>query len=568
MHRPVCVLAATATAICAAAVLAQSPVPARALIDTDRVTGHVKVLASDEFEGRAPGSRAEVKTVEYLIRQLAAAGVLPGGGPDSTLVAQDFSPDIRRGWTQDVPLAVSEIVGEVSAKIETGTSSIPLRQGGDIALRASHLPGNRVSIQAAPLVFIGYGVSAPELGWDDFKGADLTGKIGVVLINDPDFEADLKGLFGGLAMTYYGRWTYKFEEAARRGAAGILVIHESAPAAYGWATVRSSNTSSMFDIVRPNPAAVHPPVEAWIQREVALRLFREAGLDFDSEKKKAQSAAFRPVPLGNARLSLAYDVRQSTIVSKNVIGCLPGRTRPTETIIYTAHWDHLGIGEADARGDRIYNGARDNAIGVAGLLELARAFAAAPRTDRSVVFLALTAEEKGLLGSEYYAQHPVYPLEKTVAVLNMDGGSIAGPTRDVAIAGDGKVTLQMDLANAAARQGRRFSPDPQPQAGSFFRSDHFPFAKVGVPAISFRVGLDRVDGGTAAGRAESDAYTAKQYHQPADEWSSTWDLRGFAMDIDLLYSLGRALAQSSTWPAWLPGSEFKQVRDRSASARE
>jgi len=528
------------------------------LIDTTRVTSHVKVLASDEFEGRAPGSSAETRTVDYLIRSLTAAGVQPGG---------DVTASGGRAWTQDVPLRISEVVGDINARIQVGASSISLRQGDEIAVHASHLPGNGVSLARLPLVFVGYGVSAPERGWDDYKGLDLRGSICLVLVNDPDFEADLKGRFGGPAMTYYGRWTYKFEEAARRGAAGVLLVHETGPAAYGWQTVRNSFTLPTFDIVRPDPAAVHPPLEAWIQRDIAVRLFREVGLDFEAEKKKAQSESFRPIRLENASLSLSYDVRRSAVVSKNVVGRLPGQDRPTETVIYTAHWDHLGVGQPDARGDRIYNGARDNAIGVAGLIELARAYAAAPRTARSVVFLALTAEEKNLLGSEYYAQHPLYGLETTVAVLNMDGGSVGGPTRDVAIAGDGKVSLQANLAATAAKQGRRFSPDPQPQAGLFFRSDHFPFAKVGVPAVSFRAGLDRVDGGVAAGQAAYDDYIATKYHQPADEWSDSWDLRGFAQDLELLYTVGRELATSGAWPDWLDGSEFKARRDATAAAR-
>ena len=548
-------LIAAAMAGFSIAVVAQSWQPAP--IDPMRLTTDVKVLASDEFEGRAPGSVAEHKTVEYLVRQLSAAGVQPAGD----LI------DRKRRWTQDVPLNVSEIAGNFTARLNVDTASIVLRQGDEITVHASHLPATRVALAAVPLVFVGYGVSAPELQWDDYKGLDLRGRLAVVLINDPDVEADLKGRFGGPAMTYYGRWTYKFEEAARRGAAGVLIIHEAAPASYGWPTVRNSFTLPMFDIVRPDPAAAHPPVEAWIQRDIAVTLFREAGLDFEAEKKKAQSADFRPVHLQNATFSLTYDVKQSTIVSRNVIGQLPGRSRPAETIVYTSHWDHLGTGQPDARGDRIYNGARDNALGVSGLLEIARFFAAAPRTDRTVVFLALTAEEKNLLGSEYYANHPIFPLETTAAVLNMDGGNVGGPTRDVAVAGDGKVTLQNHLAAAAERQGRRLSPDPQPQAGSFFRSDHFPFAKAGVPAISFRAGLDRVEGGAKAGQAAYDDYIATRYHQPADEWSELWDLRGFVQDLDLLYTLGRELATSRSWPRWLDGSEFKARRDATASQR-
>ena len=331
--------------------------------------------------------------------------------------------------------------------------------------------------------------------------------------------------------------------------------------------MRNSNTLAMFDIERPNPADVHPLLEAWIQRDIAVALFQDSGLDFEAEKKKAQSAAFQPVVLADASLSVEFAVKHSRIVSKNVLAKLAGTRQPDETIMYTAHWDHLGVGAPDARGDRIYNGARDNALGVAGLLELARMYAAAPRLDRTVVFLSPTAEEKNLLGSEYYAQHPLYPLATTAAVYNMDGGSIHGPSWDVSIAGDGKVTLQADLATAASRQDRRFSPDPHPEAGSFFRSDHFPFAKVGVPAISFRTGQELVKGGMPAGQAAYDEYVSHRYHQPADEWSSDWDLRGFALDLALLYSMGRDLAGSHRWPQWIEGSEFKSVRDATASSR-
>jgi Zn-dependent M28 family amino/carboxypeptidase len=527
-------------------------------VDPARMTEHIKVLASDDFEGRGPATPGEEKTVNYIVKQLQAIGVHPGGAPDGKG---------GRAWTQDVPLAQAEAAGPVSVSIRAGETGRTLRQGDDIAIRATHLPTERVSVTNAPLVFVGFGVSAPERKWDDFKGVDLRGKIGLVLINDPDFEADLRGRFDGKAMTYYGRWTYKFEEAARRGALGMLVIHETAPASYGWATVKNSNTNAMVDIVRADPAAVHPAVEGWIQRDVTVDLFKAAGLDFEAEKKKAQRDDFKPVTLSNVTFSLDYAVKQSRVVSKNVVGRIDGRTRPDETVIYTAHWDHLGVGAPDESGDRIYNGARDNALGIASLLEIARLWAAAPRPERSVVFLALTAEEKGLLGSEYYAQQPLYPLEKTVAVYNMDGGSTWGRSNDVAIAGDGKISLQRDLAMAARVKGREFSPDPRPEAGSFFRSDHFPFAKVGVPAISFRNGDNLEKGGVAAGKAASEEYNEKRYHQPADEWSPTWDLTGAAEDTDLLYTIGRDMANSRRWPEWEQGSEFKAIRDKTAGAR-
>jgi Zn-dependent M28 family amino/carboxypeptidase len=323
----------------------------------------------------------------------------------------------------------------------------------------------------------------------------------------------------------------------------------------------------MFDIVRDKPTENHPPVEAWIQRAVAADLFKRAGLDFEAEKKKAQSDAFKPVPLGDATFTLDYAVKQARVVSKNVVGILTGKGHPNETVIYSAHWDHLGVGQPDARGDRIYNGARDNALGVASVLELARVFGKAPRTDRSVVFLFVTVEERGLLGSEYYARHPLYPLETTVGVYNIDAPATWGPARDVAVSGEGKVSLQDELGAAAKAQGRRLSPDPRPEAGSFFRSDHFSFAKVGVPAISLESGEDLYQGGAKAGKAATDEYDDKRYHQPADEWSSNWDLRGVAVDVGIAYQLGRDLASSRRWPEWHKDSEFKTIRDKTASSR-
>jgi Zn-dependent M28 family amino/carboxypeptidase len=551
--------AAVALLLAAAAVLAQGPVQLPpSPISIDRLTAHVKEISSDAYEGRAPATRAERKTVDYISKQLVAAGVQPGGDPDGRG---------GRKWTQSVALLQSDISGPLSATFNVGGTAVPLKQGEQIAVRASLLPATRVTIRNAPVVFAGYGVNAPERRWDDFKGLDVKGKILVVLINDPDFEADLGRRFDGKAMTYYGRWTYKYEEAARRGAAGVLVVHESALASYGWSTVRGSNTATMFDIVRDRPGDTHPQLEAWIQRDVAVDLFRRAGLNFDTEKKKAQSQSFRPVVLGNATFSVDYAVKQAKVTSSNVVGLLKGKGHPDETLIYAAHWDHLGIGEPDKRGDRIYNGARDNGTGVAAVLELARVFGRAPRTDRSIVFLFVTAEERGLLGSEYYARHPLYPLETTVAAYSIDMLGVYGPARDVGVAGEGKVALQDDLAAGAKRQGRRLSPDPQPEAGRFYRSDHFSFAKVGVPAVSLESGRDLYAGGTPAGDKAVEGFDANRYHQQGDEWSPAWDLRGIALDVGLIYELGRDLANSRRWPDWKADSEFRAVRDKSRASR-
>ncbi len=369
-------------------------------------------------------------------------------------------------------------------------------------------------------------------------------------------------------MTYYGRWTYKYEEAARRGAVGMLVVHETAPASYGWETVKNSNTHTMFDIVRTEPAASHTLIEGWIQRDVTADLFRRAGLDFDALKQQAQTRDFVPVELKGAGFSAEYAVSSQVITSHNVVGRLEGAGRPGETVIYSAHWDHFGMVEADARGDRINNGAVDNATGTAALMELARAFAKGRRPDRSIVFLAVTAEERGLLGSEYYAANPLYPLATTVGVLNMDSLSPWGPTRDFSMAGSAKLELLDRLVTDAKAWDRHFAPDPKPEAGSFFRSDHFPFAKRGVPAISFDSGEDRVDGGVAAGKAAADEYLEHRYHQPADEWDEKWPFTGMQRDLELLYKVGADLANSRQWPDWAPDSEFRAARDATSSERK
>ena len=558
MFRGSLILVGVVTAVAVAAAQRTPALPASP-IQVDRLTAHVKEVSSDAYEGRSPGTPAELKVVDYLSRQLAAAGVQPGGDPDGRG---------GRKWTQAVTLFKFEAGGPVNASVTINGATIPLKQGEQIAVRATQLPISRLNIRNAPLVFVGYGVSAPERRWDDFKGVDVKNKVLVVLINDPDFEADLGRRFDGKAMTYYGRWTYKFEEAARRGAAGVLVVHETAPASYGWAIVKNSNTSEVLDIVRDRPAEMHPQLEAWIQRDVAVDLFKRAGLNFDAEKKKAQSQAFKPVPLGTATFSVDVPIKQTKLTSSNVVGLIKGTGHPGDVVIYSAHWDHLGIGVPDAKGDRIYNGARDNGVGIASVLELARVYGRAPRTDRSVAFMFVTAEEQGLLGTEYYAGHPLYPLETTVAVFNIDALAVDGPARDVGVAGEGKISLQDELGAAARKQGRRLSPDPRPEAGEFYRSDHFPFAKLGVPSISLASGQDLYDGGAAAGKKAEDEYNDRRYHQPGDQWSANWDLRGVAIDVGLAYDLGRDLASSRRWPEWKAGSEFKALRDKSKSARQ
>ena len=545
-------LAASALALVAAPLSAAST----ATFDTARLSEHIKTLGSDAFEGRAPATEGETKTVNYLVQQFRMVGLQPGG---------DLQANGTRKWTQDVPLLQSELVADPIVTVQTARGPMRLTQGNEIAVRSPQNGQIQINLANAPLVFAGYGVSAPERNWDDFKGQDVRGKVIVVLVNDPDFEGG-EGDFGGKAMTYYGRWTYKYEEAARRGAAGVMIVHETVPASYGWNTVKNSNTNAQFDIVRQDPTASHTPFETWIQRDVAVQLFRNAGLDFEAAKQAAKRRDFRPIDL-KSTVNATATAKVGTIVSHNVVGILPGTKHPDETILYTAHWDHLGIGKPDATGDRIYNGAVDNGTGVSHVIEQARAFAHGPRTDRSIVFMAVTAEEKGLLGSEYYATHPLYPLGKTVAMLNTDVMNVWGREKNFTIRGTARISLVDDLVAEGKMQGRYYTPDPHPETGGFYRSDHFSLAKVGVPAISFTPGLDLVNGGTARGEALADDYNTKRYHQPADEWSPNWDLSGMAQDAQLLHNLGLRLANSREWPNWSADSEFRAARDRSADQR-
>jgi len=523
-------------------------------IDPEALSRHVRVLASDEFEGRAPATAGEQRTVDYLVEQFRKAGVQPGGRDGS--------------WVQEVPLVRAQVDGAIEASLQMAGSRQPLVNGEDVTLQSLR-PLDAVDLQDVPLVFVGYGIDAPERRWNDYKDVDLHGKVAVVLINDADFEADAPGAFDGRAVTYYGRWTYKFEEAARRGAAGVLIVHETAPAAYPWATVKASGTSPLFDIQRSEAAAraLHTPLRGWMQRALAERIFAAAGLDFDAEKRKAMRADFHPVELGDARLSARFKLRREPVITRNVVAKLEGAAHPDESVIFSAHWDAFGIGQPDASGDSVRHGAIDNATGVASVLELARVFAAGPRPQRTLYFLALTAEEKGLLGASYYAEHPLAPLEKTAAVLNMEMFSPDGETVDIATWGKGHVSLEADVDRVAQARGRRWSPDPNLEAGFFYRADHFAFARKGVPAVTVGAGLDKRDGGVAAGRALRDAYFARCYHQACDAWSPQWDARGLAADTLLVYDLGLELANSRRWPSWDKGAEFEAARGASDGAR-
>ena len=525
-------------------------------IDPQRLSDHVKVLASDAFEGRGPATPAETKTIDYIVGQMKTLGLKPAGE--------------KGGWTQDVTLARFQATGPIDISMTYGGQAHKLTQTNEIVVSTSR-PIDRVAVDNAPLVFVGYGVTAPEQGWDDFKGLDVKGKMIVVLVNDPDFEAKpgdtAIGKFGGKAMTYYGRWTYKHEEAARRGALGIIIVHETEPASYGWNTVKNSWSGPGFDVVRPDASAAHSLVESWIQRDLAVALFKASGLDFEAEKARARNTAFTPVELKGAALSAHYAVDHTVTVTHNILGKIEGSARPNEIVFYSGHWDHFGIGEPDAKGDKIYNGAIDNADGIAAILEIAREFKKRPAPKRTVLFMAAAAEEQGLLGSEYYATHPLYPLGKTVANINIDALSGSGPARDVSVSGDSKGELQDMLVAEAEKEGRRFTPDSEPGAGHFYRSDHFPFSKQGVPALSIESGMDLYQGGAAAGEAKRKAYVDDRYHQPSDQWDASIDFNGMALDAGLAFKLGNGLANSGRWPGWKPESEFKAERDKTAAER-
>ncbi|MBX7248119.1 MAG: M28 family peptidase [Caulobacteraceae bacterium] len=550
MIRKFSVLAAVAALAAGASAFAAPYVPQ---LSAQRLSEDTRMLSSDAFEGRGPSSPGEDKAIAYIARQMQAAGLEPGG-PDGS-------------WYQDVLVRRFSQDGTPQMSFRGADGAVVPVAFGSQAVVGSKQLNEHVQIANAPLVFVGYGIHAPERGWDDYAGLDLHGKIAVVLINDADFEEPELNTFNGKAMTYYGRWTYKFEEAARQGAAGVLIVHEDKPASYTWATVEGSwSVLPQFDVMRDHPERDWAPLQGWIQRDVAVDLFRRAGLNFDELKARARVKGFRAVPI-NATFSADFRQKVETITTHNVVGVLKGGKRPNETILYTAHWDHLGVGKPDANGDNIYNGALDNASGTAGLLEIARAFGAGPRPDRSVVFIAYTLEEKGLLGSEYYATHPVFPLATTVAGFNMDGLQVDGPTRDINVVGYGQSDLEDALVAVARTQNRVVKPEGHPESGSFFRSDHFPLAKRGVPMLYAGSGSDLVNGGVEAGEAAGRDYNRNRYHQPDDEWNPNWDWSGAILDLTINYTIGRDLAFSNRWPQWRDGSEFKPERDKTASQR-
>ncbi len=513
-------------------------------------------LASDEFEGRAPGTPGEEKTVALLTARFQELGLAPGNPDGSYVQAVDLV-----GFT-----------AQPTASFAVGSRRIGLRFPDDyVAVSRRTVP--EVNVVNSDMVFVGYGVVAPEYGWDDFKGVDVRGKTVVMLINDPAVPdpADATQLdttmFRGPAMTYYGRWTYKYESATERGAAAAIVVHETGPAGYPYEVVRGSWGRENVDIRRPDGNAGRVAVESWITLDKAKELFAAAGMDFDVLKDAARRRDFQPVAL-NAKATFRIRNTLRDISSKNVVAKLEGSDPALrdQLVVYTAHWDHLGR-DTTAAGDQIFNGALDNATGTAGVLELAEAFtrlSTPPR--RSVLFLAVTAEEKGLLGAKYYAANPLYPLAKTVANINLDGLNQWGETRDLVVVGYGNTTLEDVLAEAAAERGRVLAPDPEPEKGFFYRSDHFEFAKMGVPALYTDNGVEFIGKPEGYGKQKREEYTANDYHKPSDEVKPDWDLAGAVADLRLLFAVGYRVAQSDTWPEWKPGTEFKAIREAMLAA--
>jgi Zn-dependent M28 family amino/carboxypeptidase len=543
MHLPrrICLVLACAALGGAAAYAVDAAPP----IDGGAILAHVKILASDEFEGRAPGTKGEDLTVKYLVDEFQKLRLKPGN-TDGTYI-------------QKVPLVGITPDPSMALTFKKGAQAETLKFKDDFVAWTKHVVDS-ASLEDSELVFVGYGVEAPEFKWDDYKGVDLKGKTMVVLINDPPLPDSKQ--FGGKAMTYYGRWTYKFETGAKKGARGIIIVHETEPAGYPFGVIQSAS-GERFDLATPDKNMWRASVEGWISLDRAKQLFTMAGQDFDALKARAATREFNPVPLGvTASVQIKNTLR--TLDSRNVAAKLEGSDPKLkdEYVVYTAHWDHLGIGP-DVKGDKIYNGAQDNASGTATLIEIARAFTkAAPPPKRSILFLAVTAEEQGLLGSQYYSVAPIYPLAKTLANINMDSLGMRGRTKDIVVIGMGASDLDDYLKAAAAEQGRTLKPDAEPEKGFYYRSDHFNFAKQGVPALYTDEGVDFVDRPAGYGMQMREKYTKEDYHAPSDEVKPDWDPSGAAEDAQLFFLVGYRVANAAKYPEWKPGNEFRAVREK------
>lgn len=534
-----------------------------AAITAGDLRARIALLADDAFEGRGPAAEKGEQTADWIAAELDRIGVQPAGENGT--------------WFQTVGM-VEQTIDEAASNLTfSGGASgedFPMVLKESAVLWTKKQDRSEAAWESSDLVFVGYGVTAPEYGWDDYAGLDVTGKTVVMLVNDPGYAREDE-LFKGKSMTYYGRWTYKFEEAGRRGATGAIIVHETAPASYGWEVVANSWSGAQADLVRSDGGENRTVFEGWISEETARSLFAEAGLDFSDLKLKAKAEGFTSVDMGDLTASGSITQNVTTTESRNVVGILPGSTAPDEHMLFTAHWDHLGKKSEEREGeptqdfyrDDIFNGAVDNATGTSALLEIAEAMAA-QELNRSALFLAVTLEESGLLGSAYYAENPTVPMNQIVAGLNMDGMLPIGKTNDMVVVGYGASELEDLLKEHLDETDRVIVPDPNPQAGYFYRSDHVSFAKKGVPMLYADGGVDKVDGGIAAGKAIADVYTAQRYHKPMDEYDESWDLSGMEEDITALYSVGLKVSQSDTWPTWYPGNEFEAIRQASLAERE
>ena len=529
----------------AGAVTATSAHEFNPAINAGDLEEHVKTLASDAFGGRAPGTPGEDASIEYIKTQFARIGLQPGNGSD---------------WFQTVPMVETTADESTSLKLDVAGKPEELKFGTDMVI-GTRTGQTDINVKDSELVFVGYGVDAPEQNWNDYAGIDVKGKTVVMLVNDPGFHANDEKLFDGKRMTYYGRWTYKFDEAGRKGAAAALIIHDNEGASYGWDVVKNSWSGAQYDLPAKDDPAPRIPAQGWITGDAANALFTGAGLDLAKLRAAANKPGFKPVAM-NAKVSFNLKSTSVEKTSRNVVGLLPGSETPEEAIIYMAHWDHLGT-HAGETGDNIYNGAVDNATGVAGILEIAEAFRKAPTPPkRSILFLAVTLEESGLLGSKYYVAHPVVPLEKTVAVFNIDALAPIGKANDVTVVGKGSSQLEDALDAVLKVQKRTSTVEDNTAAGYYFRSDHFNFAKAGVPALYLDSGTDLIDGGKSAGEEAGKDYTANRYHKPGDQYdAATWKLDGIVQDLETVYSVGTTLANDGQWPNWYEGNPFKAARD-------
>lgn len=515
-----------------------------ATISEESLRSHVEILSSDDFQGRKPFTEGEIKTTNYLQDKFKEYGLEPGNG-DS--------------YFQEVPMVELTAIPSPTMTIFGGAEDVVLKVAEEFVAYTERVVEN-VSLNASDLVFAGYGVVAPEYGWNDYEGLDVKGKTVVVLVNDPGFASGDSTFFKGETMTYYGRWTYKYEEAARQGAAGCLIIHETVPAGYPWLVVRNSWSGASLYLDKSGDD-FQSDVLGWITRDAAIKIFEASNQDMKNYSERSRNADFKGVSLGlKASVSVQNKIKKD--MSKNVIAKITGSEKPEEYIIYSAHWDHLGIGNP-IDGDSIYNGAHDNASGTATLLGIAEAMAKAEKPKRTVVFLAVTAEEQGLLGSKHYAENPVYPPAQTVANINMDGITTFGPMKDLTVVGYGQSELEDIAESYAKKQGRYIIADPDPGKGYFFRSDHFQFAKVGIPALYASGGYEHMTKGVEYVDSLNQIYLSSQYHRPQDEYQEAWTFDGMALDGMLLYNVGWQLANSNEWPKWKEGSEFKSIRDMS-----